>query len=422
MDQALISLIILGAVAVLYATERIPLGLSAVIGCALMVLTGAADFSTAFRGFSDPVLFLVGGMMVVGEALFATGGARDIGERLARLAKGNERNLLFLVILAAAGLSAFLNNTGTTAVFIPIVTGLSLASAGRIKAKNILIFTAFAASTGGMLTLVGSTPPLIAQAALQNAGLRPFGFFEFALIGLPILGAYVAYVMLFAYPFAQRRFATASLDQAPAYVENNITTATPVKKWIAVGVLLLCVGLFAAEPIPLALTAVIGAILVLLFRCVDPKELFDRFDWNTIFLLGGALGMAAALEKSGGGKLVADWAVGLLGQNVRPWAFLAVITGVGLILTQFMSNTATMAMLTPIALSMCRALNVAPHPVFMALATVTAAAYATPVGTPPNSLVLVAGYRFRDYVILGGVFNLLVFLLVVFLVPLIWPF
>lgn len=419
MSPALISLLVLAGVAVLYATELVPLGLAAVLGCVLMVLTGATDFGTAFRGFSDPVIFLVGGMMVVGEALFATGAAQELGERLTRASRGNERVLLLLTVLAAAGLSAFLNNTGTTAVFIPIVSGLALASRERIRPKNILMFVAFAANTGGMLTLVGSTPPLIAQAALQNAGLRPFGFFEFALIGLPILGTYLLYLMAFAYPLARRRFLEAAMPVVASPVNDQTSNW---KKLCALGVLALCVGLFATEPIPLALTAVIGAILVLLFRCISPKELFSRFDWNTIFLLAGALGMAAALEKSGGGKLVADWALGLLGEKFSPWMFLAVVSAVGLVLTQFMSNTATMAMLTPIALSMCRSLGVNPHPVVMALATVTAAAYATPVGTPPNALVLVAGYRFRDYVFLGGLFTVITYLLVVGLVPLIWPF
>ncbi|MCS7216556.1 MAG: SLC13 family permease [Candidatus Bipolaricaulota bacterium] len=421
MSPALWSLLVLGAVAVLYATELVPLGLAAVLGCVLMVLVGAADFATAFRGFADPVVFLVGGMMVVGEALFATGAARDIGDRLAKLARGDERKLVLLVVLAAAALSAFLNNTGTTAVFLPIVSGLALASPGRIRVANVLMFVAFAANTGGMLTLVGSTPPLLAQAALRNAGFRPFGFFEFALIGLPILAAYLAYVTFFAYPLARRRFA--ALPAAPALQANAAhNAAPPFKKYAALGVLLLCVALFAAEPIPLALTAILGALLVLLLGCCPARELFSRFDWNTIFLLAGALGMAAALDKSGGGKLVADWALGLLGPRLSPWTFLAVVSAVGILLTQFMSNTATMAMLTPIALSMCRTLNVAPHPVLMALATVTAAAYATPVGTPPNSLVLVAGYRFRDYLLLGGIFNVLVYVLVVLLVPLIWPF
>ncbi len=419
MSPALTSLLVLAGIAVLYAVELIPLGLTAVLGCVLMVLTGAADFSTAFRGFSDPVLFLVGGMMVVGEALFVTGAAQDIGDRLARLSRGDERVLLVLTVLAAAALSAFLNNTGTTAVFIPIVSGLALATPGRIKTKNILMFVAFAANTGGMLTLIGSTPPLIAQAALQNAGLRPFGFFEFALIGLPILAAYLGYVLAFAYPMAKRRFSEVTLPVLPAPTTNPHHKR---KKLCALGVLAACIGLFVAEPIPLALTAVIGAVLVILFGCISPKELFSRFDWNTIFLLAGALGMAAALDKSGGGKLVADWAMGFLGPQFSPWIFLVVVSAVGLVLTQFMSNTATMAMLAPIALSICRSLGVSPHPVLMALATVTAAAYATPVGTPPNALVLVAGYRFRDYVLLGGLFTGIVFVLVVLVVPRIWPF
>jgi len=87
-----------------------------------------------------------------------------------------------------------------------------------------------------------------------------------------------------------------------------------------------------------------------------------------------------------------------------------------------MSNTATVAMLAPIILSMTKGLGIPPHPFLMALATAGAAAYATPVGTPPNSLVLVAGYRFRDYVLLGGLFTVVAYLLIVFLAPVFWPF
>ncbi len=421
MDPAIRALAVLGAVVVLYATEWLPLWLSSLIGCVLMVLVGAADFNTVFRGFSDPVVFLVGGMMVVGEALFATGAAQDLGQRLVKLAGGRERPLLVLAVLAAGGLSAFLNNTGTTAVFIPIIGGIALAAAGKIKAKNILMFVAFAANTGGMLTLVGSTPPLLVQAALTNAGYRPFGFFEFGLLGLPLLGLFLLYAVLGAYPLARRRFTTESLAFATPYTTQN-QKAGRTKKIISLLVLLLCVGLFAREVIPLALTAVLGAVLVLLFRCISARELLQRFDWNTVLLLGGALGIAGALDKSGAGKLVAEFGVKALGAGFTPWAFLAVVTGVAIVLTQFMSNTATVAMLAPIALSMCRGLGISPHPVMMALATAGAAAYATPVGTPPNSLVLVAGYRFRDYVLLGGLFTILAYLVIIFLTPVFWPF
>lgn len=420
MSPALLALAVLGGVAILYATEWLPLWLSALIGCVLMVLVGAADFSTVFRGFSDPVVFLVGGMMVVGEALFATGAAHAIGQRLVRLAKGKERALAIISVLAASGLSAFLNNTGTTAIFIPIIGGIAAASAGKIRAKNVLMFVAFAANTGGMLTLVGSTPPLLVQAALTNAGYRPFGFFEFALLGLPMLGLLLGYIVVFGYPVAQRRFAAEPL--AVSYSSAEASNPSFLKRIVSVLVLLLCIGLFASEAIPLALTAVLGAVLVLLFRCVSPRELFQRFDWNTVLLLGGALGIANALDKSGAGKLVADFGLKILGTTFTPWAFLAVVTGVAIVLTQFMSNTATVAMLAPIVLSMAQGFGISPHPFLMALATAGAAAYATPVGTPPNSLVLVAGYRFRDYVVLGGLFTVLAYIVIVLLAPVFWPF
>lgn len=420
MSPAILALAVLGGVAVLYATEWLPLWLSALVGCALMVLVGAADFATVFRGFSDPVVFLVAGMMVVGEALFATGAAHDIGQRLVRLAKGRERALVFLSVLAAAGLSAFLNNTGTTVLFIPVIGGIALASAGKIRAKNVLMFVAFAANTGGMLTLVGSTPPLLVQAALTHAGYRPFGFFEFALLGLPLLGLLLGYIAVFGYPMAQRRFAAESL--ALSFSPTNAASSSTFKKLFSVLVLLLCIGLFASEAIPLALTAVLGAVLVLLFRCVSPREILQRLDWNTVLLLGGALGIANALDKSGAGKLVAEFGLRILGTGFTPWAFLAMVTGVAILLTQFMSNTATVAMLSPIVLSMAQGFGISPHPLMMALATAGAAAYATPVGTPPNSLVLVAGYRFRDYVLLGGLFTVLAYGVIVLLAPVFWPF
>jgi anion transporter len=419
MNPAVSALVVLGVATVLYATERLPLWLTALLGSALMVLVGAADFNTVFRGYADPVVFLVAGMMVVGEALFATGVAQDIGQRLVQLAQHREPWLLALTVLVAAGLSAFLNNTGTTAIFIPIVSGIAAASAGNVRSQNILLFVAFAANTGGMLTLVGSTPPLLAQATLTKAGHPPFGFFEFAYIGLPVLGVFFLYTLFLGYPVARRRFAARA---APALAKNASARASGLKKMCALLVLLLCVGLFASEAIPLSLTAVLGALLVLLLGCLAPGELLRKLDWNTILLLGGALGMANALDKSGAGKLVAEASLRALGASFTPWMFLGVVSGVGLILTQAMSNTATMAILAPIAVSICQGLGISPRPVLMALATTTAAAYATPVGTPPNSLVLVAGYRFRDYVLLGGLLTVLVYFVVVLLVPVIWPF
>lgn len=197
MSPAHTSLAVVGVVLVLYFTEWIPLGVTAVGACVAMALLGVVPFSVAFSGFSSDVVFLVGGWWSWGGP-GRDGGLPGPGEFLLRRG-GSERKLLVVAILAAALLSAFLNNTSVTAMFIPVVAGMAVSSRGRIRPENLLMSVAFAASAGGMLTLVGSTPP-DRPGVLERAGLRPFGFFEFAWVGAPVVVLLLAYSLLVGYP------------------------------------------------------------------------------------------------------------------------------------------------------------------------------------------------------------------------------
>jgi anion transporter len=422
---AVTSLVVLGVAVVLYITERIPLGVTAVGACVAMALLGVVDFPVAFSGFASDVVFLVGGMIVVGAALVESGTSQLLGEALLKRAGASERGLLVVAILVAGASSAFLNNTSVTAMFIPVIMGMAVSSQGRIRPGNLLMTIAFATSAGGMMTLVGSTPPLIVQGVLDRAGLRPFGFFEFAWVGAPVLLTLLVYSLLFGYPMTQRIMARRPAALAEAWVAGNPTASPPRNKRkvvITSGVMLLCVGLFASGAIPLGLTAMLGAVLVIATGCISDVAAYRRMDWNTVFLLAGSMGIAAALDKSGGGKLLADLVLRSLGPTVSPFTVLAALSGLGLVLTQFTSNTAVTAMLAPVALFLSQELGVSPHPMLMALATTCAAAFATPVATPPNTLVLTAGYRFTDYALVGGLLTLLSYGLVLLLVPLVWPF
>ncbi len=424
MTPALTSFVVLGVTLLFYVTEWIPLGVTAVGACVAMALLGVVPFPVAFGGFASDVVFLVGGMVVVGAALAETGASQLVGEFLLRRGGGSERKLLVVAILAAAVLSAFLNNTSVTAMFIPVILGMTASSGGRIRPGNVLMLIAFATSAGGMLTLVGSTPPLIVQGVLQGAGFRPFGFFEFAWIGLPVLLSLLGYALLFGYPMTQRVMGRRQAGVCPAWAGGSESSRPRSKGKIALasGVMLLCVALFASEAIPPGLTAMLGAVLVIVTGCISDKETYRQMDWNTVFVLAGSMGIAAALDKSGGGKLLADLVLQSLGPSVSPFTVLAALSGLGLALTQVTSNTAATALLAPIALSLSQQMGVSPYPMMMALATACAAAFATPVATPPNTLVLVAGYRFTDYVLVGGLLTLLSYGFVLLLVPLIWPF
>jgi len=424
MDPAIQALIVLGVAIVLYVTERIPLAVTAVGACTALAIMGTVEFGVAFSGFASDTVFLIAGMMVVGIAIFDTGVAAAIGRGMLAVTGRNERSVMLVSMLVIAVLSAFLSNSASTAVFIPIIMGMTVSSAGRpLNARHLLMPLAFASSAGGMLSLVGSPPPLIVQEVLLGAELRPFGFFEFAWIGLPILLILLLYSQTFAYSVSRRLFATRGEAPAAAdYRAGEAGSAVPRRKFCATAILALCVVLFATGVLPPHLVALLGALLVLVSGCVKVEQVYRRIDWNTIFLLAGSVGLAAALRVTGAGCLMAEGALSLLGPAASPFLVLALISGLGMLLTQVMSNTAAAAVLAPVALSMCQQLGISPHPVLMALATTCAAAFATPVATPPNTMVLIAGYRFTDYLLLGGLFNLVVFGLQLVLVPLIWSF
>ncbi len=432
MSPALGSLAILGAVLVLYATEKIPLGITAVGACVALVLFRVVDFATAFSGFASDVVFLVGGMVVVGTAFMESGASQAMGEAILRRAGTSERRILALTLLLAGALSAFLNNTTVTAMFLPLILGMGVSSPERVRPAHLLMLVAFAASAGGMMTLVGSTPPLIVQGVLQKAGLPQFGFFEFGLLGLPIFLLLLLYALFIGYPLSVRLMARRSHVSPVAPVPANPHNRDRRRMWVSSGIMGLCIALFAAQALPipavknalppLGLTAMLGAVLSVVTGCIGDTEAYRRMDWNTVFVLAGSLGLAAGLDKSGGGQLLADWVLGALGPSVSPFAVMAALTGLCMILTQVSSNTAVTATLAPIALFLSQKMGVSPHPFLMAIATGAAASFATPVATPPNTLVLSVGYKFWDYVVVGGLFNLLCYAVVVVIVPLVWPF
>jgi di/tricarboxylate transporter len=166
-----------------------------------------------------------------------------------------------------------------------------------------------------------------------------------------------------------------------------------------------------------------GALFLVLTRCIGEKEAYKGIDWITIFLFAGMLPIAMAMDKSGAGKLVADWVVGQMGSSPSPYVVTAVLFVLSAGLTQFMSNTAATALLAPIAIGIAKGLGVSPHAVMMAVGIAASCAFATPVGTPPNTLVLgPGGYRFMDYVKAGTGLVVVCLLVSVIVIPIVWPF
>ncbi len=427
MTEATITLIILAAAAILFVTEIIPLAVTAISVAVALNLTGVLDEKEAFSGLMNSNVILFAGMFIVGAALFETGVAKKIGDSVTKLAGKSDKVLIISIMALAAGLSAVLSNTGTTAVLLPVTIAIA-ASAGYSRSK-LLMPLALAAGLGGIITLVGTPPNLIVKGALEKAGLGTFSFFEFAWIGIPLTIAGIIYMATIGYKLTPDRKVEMDEEEVKNAVKadaGNVKEVSSTKQMISVLVILGTVLAMVFEKqigVKLHVSAVMGALILVITGVLTDKQAYRAIDWTTIFLFAGMLPLAAALDKTGAGKQIADVVIGFIGKDASPY----VITG-GLFilssgLTQFMSNTASTALLAPIGIAIAQGLGADPRAVLIAIAVAASCAFATPVGTPPNTLVFgPGGFRFMDYVKVGLPLIVISFILSVVLVPLIWPF
>ena len=420
MAQSTKCLILLAVIALFFVTEIIPLAVTAMAGSIACGLLGFIPAKQVFSGLSNSTVVLFAGMFVVGAAMFYTGLAQKIGETVVRFTGTGENSLMVGVMLVGAGLSSVLSNTGTAACLLPVVLGVC--AAAKIPASTELMPLAFACGLGGIITLVGTPPNIIASGALEQAGYRAFGFFEFAKIGIPLTLAGLVYMMFIGKHLLPKRVISEDTE-----VEQEIeANETSTNKMIVSGVILLAVVLTMAlgiKGVTLEMAAITGAIISVLTGCLTEKQAYASIDWVTIFLFAGMMPVSSAMSKTGAGKVIAEWAVGLMGGSPSPMIVTAVLFILSCGLTQFMSNTASAALLCPIGIAISKQLGADPAAVLMAIAVAASCAFATPVGTPPNTLVLGPGkFTFMDYVKCGTGLVIVCFVLSLILIPMFWPF
>ena len=429
MDPAITTLCVLAVAAFLFVTELIPLAVTAMAACTALGILGVLPAKQVYAGLSNSTVVLFGGMFVIGAAMFKTGLAEAVGLWVVNKAGTGEVKLMGAVMLETIILSSVSSNTGTVACLMPVVIGIG--QAANIPASKELMPLAVAANVGGTITMIGTPPNVIVTGALSAAGLPSFGFFEFALIGVPLSIIVLVYMLTIgrktipvksagamdaAAVEAAKKEAGASDDNAPK---------SKTKMWISGLILQGVVAAMALnlKTVPLQTAAVTGAILCVITGCLKEKEAYAGIDWVTIFLFAGMLSVATAMDKTGAGKLIADTVVGMMGEHPNPIILCAVLYLISNVLTQFMSNTASAALLAPIGISIAQSIGADPKPVLMSIGIAASMAFATPMATPPNTLVLgPGGFSFNDYVKVGVPLCIITFIASVIIIPIFWPF
>ena len=419
MSQTTITLLFLVFAIVSFILEKIPLGLTASI-CALgLTLTGILDVSTTFSQYVNSNVILCIGMFVVGQALFETGMANKIGGLVTRFAK-TEKTLIIAIMVIAGVMSGFLSNTGTAAVLIPVVCGI--ADESGYSRSHLLMPLVFAAALGGNLSIIGAPGNLMGVNALQEMGIKT-SFFMYAPIGIPMLLIGILYFVCFGY-----KLLTQNQNEAVQNLEEQKDFSN-VPKWkqiISLVVLIVVIFAMIFEEligISIQLSACLGALFLVLTGVLTEKEALNYIDLKVVLLFGGSLSLAKALDVTGAGSMIADKIVGLLGSNPNPILLLLVIFLVTCVLTNFMSNTATTALMVPTCVSIANRMGADPSAVLMACVIGGSCAYATPIGVPANTMVVTAGgYTFKDYAKAGIPLILVATVVSMILLPVLYPF
>ena len=178
----ILTLIVLAVTALFFAVGKIRSDVVALCALILLMSFGILTPEEALSGFSNNVVIMMAGLFVVGGAILQTGLAKIISGRIMNLAGDSELRLFLLIMIVTSAIGAFVSNTGTVALMLPIV--VSLAARARVSASRFLMPLAFASSLGGMLTLIGTPPNLVIRDALISAGYAPLSFFSFSPVGL----------------------------------------------------------------------------------------------------------------------------------------------------------------------------------------------------------------------------------------------
>ncbi len=421
MSPAVITLIFLAFAIVMFVTEKIPLGLTSMIICVGLVVTKVLSVSEAFGGFINSNVILFVAMFIVGGALFETGMANEIGSLVTKFAK-TERGLVVAIMVIVGLMSGFLSNTGTAAVLIPVVIGIAAKSG--FKRSRLLMPLVFAAAMGGNLSLIGAPGNMIAQSTLEPLGLK-FGFFEYAIVGLPILIAGIIFYATIGFKLLPNHDTSDTGDSVFDEVQD-FSQVPQWKKILSLVILIVTlIGMIFEDQIgiKLCVTGCVGAILLILTGVISEKNALKSIDLKTIFLFGGTLSLATALENTGAGEMIADTVIGALGENPSPVLFTFVVFILCCVMTNFMSNTATTALMAPICLSIAQGMGADPRAVLMACVIGGSCAYATPIGMPANTMVVGAGgYKFNDYVKAGLPLIVIATVISMIILPIAFPF
>ncbi len=420
--QLRMALVLLVLAAALWITESMALGATSLLIALLQPLLGIRGFSDALSSFFDPIVVLLLGGFFLALAVDKHDLDDKLGAAILRRLGTKPRRVVLGMMLATAFLSCWISNTASAALMMTVaipVANRVVDPRGNLQ-KIMVLGVAYAASLGGFMTLIGSPPNALAAAFLASTP-RTVSFLGWSLYGLPlaVIVIFVAWGLLFL------RYPT-EVTKIPI-VEPASRDFTGWQKGTFT-IFLVAVVLWLTEKFhPLSSSMVSLAVAVALFATgLLKREDVSRVDWNTLLLIGGGLGLGAALQDSGLAALLTNNILSL--QPFVGYVGIVVLLSVGtLAFSMVASNTVSAALFMPIAMNLAVAVGGSADTPLLVVFTVLVAIssgidFMLPMGTPPNAIAYSTDrVSMRDMITTGFLLNLLSLFITLILAFYIWP-
>ncbi len=434
------AVMILGIVALLWFTEGISLVATSMLIPILIVLTDIRTPSEALAPFFDPAVALIFGGFLIGRSLTKY----ELDKRLALLilskTKGSGGSLILTVMGVTAFLSMWISNTASAAIMIPI----ALAVISRIRdtdirgkyGKALVLGVAYAATLGGVASLVGSPPnPLAASYINSFLGIE-FTFMSWIPFGLPV----VLIMLPITWQWIVFRFKIPKeieeMDDLKEISRKEYLRLGPMpnEQKLVVVIFVSVVFLWFTEKLPdfvatvigwsghgisSSIVALIGGVSLMILRLLDEKDVSSHISWSSLLILGSGIALGGAMIDTGLSAFIAQQMGGL---SAFPSVVVVVIIGViAVLVTMVASNTGAAVILIPVAIPLAVGLGIDPMLIVMVIAIGVSMDFALPTGTPPSTIAYSTGkVEMREMVTTGLVVDLIAILVLTIVVVWLW--
>jgi len=434
--------IVLGAaflMGVWWVTEAIPIYVTALLPLIVFPILHVTELAKVSTFYADRIIFLLLGGFFLAAAIERTNLHQRFAFNILKLFGTNPKNIIGGFVLVTGSLSAWMSNTATTLLMLPIA--IAIISSLDIKNKEkfsacLLLSIAYAASIGGIATLIGTSPNAIFASLSKSLVGVDVSFAQWLLVGLPI-SAISLFVMWFYMVNAGVRVGKIPIVGEKSLIMQKLEALGKISRdeKIVIGIFVAAVtawitrGLVWADLFPLVDDSTI-ALLVAVSLFLLPSKNKRLLDWNTavkipwgvLFLIGGGLALAGSFTITGVDMWIADQLSFLQGAH---YFVIILVLVAAVIFTEYLSNTATAALMIPVAAALAHTLGVNPILLMMPVAIAASYGFILPSSTPSNAIVLSSGYiSAKRMARVGLPLNIIAVLLVsvlgTLLVPLVW--